>query len=758
VKRYFIVALFFCPLLLNGQVPFQPQQPIQNPGINPGPGLNPDPTQLAQRLIGFSNYFNQVTQLSDRSFEIFAGNTGKTCSGNGQLPCNSCHDSLQITALNPATQGLVCNDRQIYPDLLFTITMNSTSEFAYPIGCNNLLIGLDGVNLVSPFQVTQYTPGVINQNVTASWRWSTICEALSGDATCRTSFTRSIRIGFNSNCSNTALLEGAVDFNIAFRYVQSSPFMSFGCPATMGAFESYCDYTIFPGDQKLYILNSAANVANNLDAGDQSGAITPTAATTRDPSGIKYNAIRAYYAQGSFRDIILNSSFTDIPISLSGGLTDRRISGLVNGLPYAVLIANKDEAGNVELFAHPGNPGNDPGLPMSDLTNDLGNTQAGIPQEVVGLLEDQRCFIATAAFGSPHDQQVMTLRKFRDEVLNKHEFGKSFVNWYYSWSPSVSKWIASKNWMRVLIRGILWPLVWLIDLAQAQELGSPLKGNRNTAKKPSSELAEDAPKNLVAEISKSESEIKNSENIKQVWPSPEPFISSGKEIRAGKRRVEHPLEERGLLKINTDGSYDYAIYGERRKRTSSFSIYNLPSLRISSNTGNYSDFYGTSNPAIFSITGEWLVFPNVSHNLSVRLSGGFGSVTGNGILVDARIPAEERYTLYSIPLSTQILYRLDYIRNQWVAPYVMGGGGYLGLVELRDDSSSIKFAGAPFIETGGGLLVSLMRIDPKSMFVLRRDYGISDIWINFEAKAIASLRADIDFEGSVFGAGLVLDF
>jgi len=44
------------------------------------------------------------------------------------------------------------------------------------------------------------------------------------------------------------------------------------------------------------------------------------------------------------------------------------------------------------------------------------------------------------------------------------------------------------------------------------------------------------------------------------------------------------------------------------------------------------------------------------------------------------------------------------------------------------------------------------------MFVLRRDYDISDIWINLEAKFVKCFKKDINFDGYAMGAGLVLDF
>ncbi|MDC4205325.1 MAG: S8 family serine peptidase [Candidatus Manganitrophus sp.] len=52
------------------------------------------------------------------------------------------------------------------------------------------------------------------------------------------------------------------------------------------------------------------------------------------------------------------------------------------------------------------------------------------------------CFIATAAYGSYLDPHVQTLRNFRDEVLMPSALGKTFVDFYYVWSPDAARFIA----------------------------------------------------------------------------------------------------------------------------------------------------------------------------------------------------------------------------------------------------------------------------------------------------------------------------
>lgn len=49
------------------------------------------------------------------------------------------------------------------------------------------------------------------------------------------------------------------------------------------------------------------------------------------------------------------------------------------------------------------------------------------------------CYIATAVYGSYDAPEVLTLRKFRDEILQNNFFGRLFVKIYYAISPSIAK-------------------------------------------------------------------------------------------------------------------------------------------------------------------------------------------------------------------------------------------------------------------------------------------------------------------------------
>lgn len=58
---------------------------------------------------------------------------------------------------------------------------------------------------------------------------------------------------------------------------------------------------------------------------------------------------------------------------------------------------------------------------------------------VNAFLQKNGCFIATVAFGDDQSAPVIFLRRFRDLILMKFNLGRSFVDWYYDWSPELAQ-------------------------------------------------------------------------------------------------------------------------------------------------------------------------------------------------------------------------------------------------------------------------------------------------------------------------------
>ena len=130
--------------------------------------------------------------------------------------------------------------------------------------------------------------------------------------------------------------------------------------------------------------------------------------------------------------------------------------GLSNEVTYFVSIAARDHADN-----------------ESALSNQLEVTPASTTdfwEGYVGAGGSEPggfCFIATAAYGTPLEAELGTLRSFRDEMLMGSEAGRAFVRGYYEHGRFLAALIADKPVLRAIVRVALVPVVWFAELVLA---------------------------------------------------------------------------------------------------------------------------------------------------------------------------------------------------------------------------------------------------------------------------------------------------
>jgi len=72
------------------------------------------------------------------------------------------------------------------------------------------------------------------------------------------------------------------------------------------------------------------------------------------------------------------------------------------------------------------------------------------------------CFIATAAYGSALEENVIILKSFRDAYLQKFSIGRMIIQSYYKISPPIARNIAHRSLLRKLVRIMLSPLVYFV--------------------------------------------------------------------------------------------------------------------------------------------------------------------------------------------------------------------------------------------------------------------------------------------------------
>jgi hypothetical protein len=75
------------------------------------------------------------------------------------------------------------------------------------------------------------------------------------------------------------------------------------------------------------------------------------------------------------------------------------------------------------------------------------------------------CFIATAAYGTPLDGDINTLREVRDQFLLENTVGTAFTDTYYRVSPAIADTVASSPVLAAIVRVVLVPVIFLGKMA-----------------------------------------------------------------------------------------------------------------------------------------------------------------------------------------------------------------------------------------------------------------------------------------------------
>lgn len=228
--------------------------------------------------------------------------------------------------------------------------------------------------------------------------------------------------------------------------------------------------------------------------------------------------------------------------------------------------------------------------------------------------------------------------------------------------------------------------------------------------------------------------------------------------RGGTVKVPHPDASKGLIRINKDGSYQYKTEERTKKRSGTFRIGLMNPPEIEGNGPvSYDSMYGSDD--IFSIfyDYEWQV-PTRYGLIGASLGVGFSTVTGRGTFENSGTEAREKYNLYMLPVSAFANYRFEYVRRQLIVPYITAGATNYTLIEYRDDGDDTTYAFAQAVGGGGGLLISISRMDPRGAFVLGQEYGIADMWLTLDARVMQGLNSDVDFTSTILSLGMTVDF
>lgn len=379
----------------------------------------------AIEYLGAEGYSGiKTTLVSGTTKTIFLGGTAGDTSN---CPASGLCDTCDLNNTFPCNERAVSNNTtlKIFFKVSTEASFDSSTRIRMRKGSNsennNLTLASSSETLAAGTQLF------------AEVAWTTIC-----GGTCADLGKTSLYVGLDKGDDNS--LDEKLEFEITFRKVDNSEAEHEGTAntdlnKTCAAYEGLCGFSVTKGDEKIYLIESDLKIPSTYPA-------------TSAGSGVEFKGIRVYFSEVGFSSIFPLNGYGSIDVDENGELGDRMVEGLENNINYYFLLANEDEAGNIYRAS-----------PVSYLQNDL---HSAIPEQVIGLLEDQSCFIATAAFGSPFEKHVQDLREFRNQFLLTNSIGKKFVEFYYSVSPPLARWIAQNESARFVSRVILWPL-WVVS-------------------------------------------------------------------------------------------------------------------------------------------------------------------------------------------------------------------------------------------------------------------------------------------------------
>lgn len=241
-----------------------------------------------------------------------------------------------------------------------------------------------------------------------------------------------------------------------------------------------------------------------------------------------------------------------------------------------------------------------------------------------------------------------------------------------------------------------------------------------------------------------------------------PRAQKGEPLDRGVKLIRHPDSKKGLMRIEADGTYVYKVKTRPKEHTGvvRFGFMNPPSIESADGTTNFKQMYGSQDLVTLMADYEWQPFSKYG-KLGVQMGGGLATASGNGRFltpdVNGSVEAKETYNFIVLPVNLGVIYRLEYFKRQWVAPYIAGGGTYIAVAELRDDGKS-NFTGTPAAYGAGGIMFNITALDKSLAFNLDSEYGVGNLWLVAEYRFQKAFSQDLDFTGGIMSLGISADF
>lgn len=692
--------------------------------------------------ISISNTSAIDKDTSSNISAIYGGIAGTCATTNNTSTCNSCtNDTGTLHA---------CNQSSIYASLPITIEFKTTKDVTSAVGKISIMNASAVEVTPVPYPTQSY---VANSTVaTASTTWGVLCNAVGLGNTCSqtASGVYAGKIGFGVDSDNNGTIETTemktVDFRIHVVGSADTANTSNGyCTALASVTPGACGLSFLAGDEKVYIgENPLVGDSEVSNVAFDAIAVFPIPVASASAGIAAITGFKTSQAVPILKEMSISSSEVNIPNSEVSG-------GLENYQTYCFVYGTRNRAQNIYHFV------------TASADSTLANNICVAPSEVVGLLEDKHCFISTAAFGSDMASEVKTFREFRNQFLLTNTLGKIFVKVYYALSPPIAGVIAKSDLLRATTRGVLYPFLAFSSIALKYGFAVAL-------------LALIA---LLILIFRIKSVVKQKGLLLFLFVLMlTPLLKA--QITPKTTVIQYPeAAQEGLVRITQDGTYIYDIKREMKSESNRISFGHAlqPEVTIEvekrdpttgAGTGqfqtyDFGDLYEETSSVIIGYEYERFPWVGTKGKLGFQLGGSLMFAQGHGIIVAAagdttKEKSQEKYTFFTFPLTAGAVYRLEWKDKQFFAPYVAGGGTYTALIEKREDKSAPQFTGAPGFYGAGGVLFNLSQLNDDEGFALDSEYGISNLWLSLEFKAIEVNSDSFTFSNQYVNLGISFDF
>lgn len=240
-------------------------------------------------------------------------------------------------------------------------------------------------------------------------------------------------------------------------------------------------------------------------------------------------------------------------------------------------------------------------------------------------------------------------------------------------------------------------------------------------------------------------------------------------LYAQDRRMEHPgAREDGLTRIDSEGNYIYDTVYELRNQSVHLKVgmVSNPDVSVEISQYNSSNVYVVDFDEMYdgasklSVGFDYEYFLNKEYGkLGLQSGLAIQYAEGHGRLAaDPSQESVERFSFVTMPLFLGAVYRFEYRDNQYIAPYLAGGGVYTALLEKRDDDSKVNATGAFGFYGVGGLLFNVTAFDRDLASNMRIEYDVSSIWLNLEFRTVQVTSEAFEYHNSFVQGGVSFDF